>query len=152
MAGYLSDAIKTEIEGIWNLHHESWADEFYYFLEKEILTITADANYNYGYGMNQDGVTKSLEAVSGMITGRIQYVPIITLSRRAKTTYPDENIPLVERKSLARLKVDAAGYEIVKQSKQIVLPDGKTYVWKGPTQAIGPFNLNYTSLLLEEVK
>ena len=143
----LSASDKAEYESALNDLHSSLAQAFFYLKERNLLTLSADGNFNNAYGNEQPSVTSTSVISSGMISGRIAWVPLVP--HRLLNPYPDSNIALQERKTLAELKISLTDYEVIKDAKRIKLTDGNVYVVRSAPQPIGQFNLLYKRIALE---
>lgn len=152
MASLLTDEQKSQAESLLNDLHDTYKKKIFYFKEREVLTLSASSNFNYIYGEDGNDVNKTTEIVSGYFMGRILWLDPIA-KKYPNFTYQNENIPMLINKNIARLKVDVQGYEIIKNSKQIKLPDDRIYKVQSSPKPIGAFdNLNYYSILLESLE
>ena len=149
----ISDSQKNTIKAIIDDIHETFAREITVYEEGKKILIAASSEYNGIYGKTSTGSTStSTTAVSHTIKARIKYIDANELNLSDGSISSQLDIELVD--GSVRITVDAAGFNILKESKRCEFEGGKyQIVTKGnPTGIFGPQYYHFYLKPLEELK
>lgn len=136
---YISANLKTQLQGIIDNVHETFARTITVYEEGERVLIAASSTYNNVYGKtNTGGKSVSKTSVSHSIKARIQYINAKdeSLSDGQIDSQPD--IDLIN--GSVKITVDESGFAILKEAKRCEF-EGRKYeiVSKGSaTGILGP--------------
>jgi|TARA_X000001316_G_C910397_1_gene25880 hypothetical protein len=136
---YISANLKTQLQGIIDNVHETFARTITVYEEGERVLIAASSTYNNVYGKtNTGGKSVSRTSVSHSIKARIQYINAKdeSLSDGQIDSQPD--IDLIN--GSVKITVDESGFAILKEAKRCEF-EGRKYeiVSKGSaTGILGP--------------
>lgn len=141
---FLSDSVKTQIKAVFdNVHDTFGRDIIAYKDAQETISITT-AGYNSRYG---SPVSVSKTTVSQTFKARIKYIKSSEELLRDSQINSQLKISLPE--GIVRIKVDAEGFNFIKEAKRIEL-DGQRYTVLNDSipKIIGPFDPQYYSFYL----
>ena len=148
---YISANLKTQLQGIIDNVHETFARTITVYEEGERVLIAASSTYNNVYGKtNTGGKSVSKTSVSHSIKARIQYINAKdeSLSDGQIDSQPD--IDLIN--GSVKITVDESGFAILKEAKRCEF-EGRKYeiVSKGSaTGILGPQYYNFFLKPLDE--
>ena len=132
--------MRQEVRAALENVHETFSREITIFKRKtESYVATTDSTYNALYSRlkNQQGGLSKVSQTK--IKARIDYIdrqeraPIAGLNAQVNVPLPDGSV---------RLKIDEAGYKILKQSSSVEI-DGRLYELMSDSAKTGPFSVQY---------
>jgi|TARA_A200000159_G_scaffold146005_1_gene152019 hypothetical protein len=132
--------MRQEVRAALENVHETFSREITIFKRKtESFVATTDSTYNALYSRlkNQQGGLSKVSQTK--IKARIDYIdrqeraPIAGLNAQVNVPLPDGSV---------RLKIDEAGYKILKQSSSVEI-DGRLYELMSDSAKTGPFSVQY---------
>ena len=132
--------MRQEVRAALENVHETFSREITIFKRKtESFVATTDSTYNALYSRlkNQQGGLSRVSQTK--IKARIDYIdrqeraPIAGLNAQVNVPLPDGSV---------RLKIDEAGYKILKQSSSVEI-DGRLYELMSDSAKTGPFSVQY---------
>lgn len=136
---YISANLKTQLQGIIDNVHETFARTITVYEEGERVLIAASSTYNNVYGKtNTGGKSVSKTSVSHSIKARIQYINAKDESLSDDQIDSQPDIDLIN--GSVKITVDESGFAILKEAKRCEF-EGRKYeiVSKGSaTGILGP--------------
>ena len=135
-SSFFNAAQKTSIDALFDDMHVTFQKDVYVFIE-ESTSVGSDVGYNSMYGRTEDSSRSVTDEVLTKYTiqARVRYI-----RWEEEEVLNDSGLPSSE--NVVRLKVDLAGYELLKNSTTVEV-DGERYSLIADPRIVGPFANNY---------
>jgi hypothetical protein len=144
---YISDALKTQLQGTIDNLHETFARTITVYEEGEKILIAASSTYNGVYGKTNTGNTSvSKTVVSHSIKARIKYINAKDESLSDGSINSQLDIDLIN--GSVRITVDTSGFEILKEAKRCEF-EGRKYEISSKGTATGMLGPQYYHFFLK---
>lgn len=147
MANLIPDSEKRLLQKAFDDVHDTFARPVYYFKESKKVILQTNPQFNSIYGQNTD-LKETVQKIvhSGQFSARIMYD---TDKANSYLNDPeiDSQLKLRLPDGYVRMKVDASGYAIVKETKRIVF-DQRTFSIESDVRPHGLFKPNYYTFFL----
>lgn len=145
MADLIPGSDKIAFDAIFDDIHDTFAREITIFKKEKKVFVATNPTYNALYSRlkNAKGSEKTVEAIT--VKARIAYAGNFEFLR-ANTE--NEIMGLDIPADHVRIKIDAAGYNLIKQATDIEI-DGELFNITSDAAKSGLFKVNYYNLLLK---
>lgn len=139
MSSFFTDDEKDEIESIFDDLHDTFKREVYVYSEIIEEESFSSNDFNAHYGRAKDQAKPAVTVKKDTISARVHY------ERWNPENTLEINLPSSEL--IIRLKVDRAGYELIKNSIFVEV-DQERYSLVSDSSVIDPFTENYYRIYL----
>lgn len=144
---YISATLKTQLQGIIDNVHETFARTITVYEEGERVLIAASSTYNNVYGKtNTGGTSVSRTSVSHSIKARIKYINAKDESLTDGEINSQPDIDLIN--GSVRITVDESGFAILKEAKRCEF-EGRKYEIASKGSATGILGPQYYHFFLK---
>ena len=144
---YISATLKTQLQGIIDNVHETFARTITVYEEGERVLIAASSTYNNVYGKTNNGNTSvSRTSVSHSIKARIKYINAKDESLADGEINSQPDIDLIN--GSVRITVDESGFAILKEAKRCEF-EGRKYEIASKGSATGILGPQYYHFFLK---
>lgn len=148
MASLFSDDEKAFFESLIDDVHDTFKREIYVYSEGTNLVMSLDPNYNGFYQRNVPNV--QVTPIRTTIQARIKYAAEQPVDGINQETIDFQTKVFLPAGSV-RLKVDASGYEVMKDARRIEF-DGRTFIPESTNRPHGLFAPKYYTFILKPLE